>query len=100
MIYQWKCQKCEVQVDIVRPIADSSVPPDVDIKCTCETPEWKRVYSVPMMTKASYLDGTRRFTAVKEAQALNREAISSKSNETKKEIAAEIRKLGVRVTDT
>lgn len=55
-------------------------------------------FPAPMIMSASYPDGVRKFTDMKEAAKLNREAVDSKSKETKKEIAAEIKKMGVRVS--
>lgn len=99
MQYEWRCTQCEIVVEITRPVAEATVPPETDVKCLCEVPIWTRIYSAPMQMKASYPDGYRRFSEVKEAAKLNREAIASKSKDTKKEIASEIRKLGVRVTN-
>ncbi len=47
--------------------------------------------------KASYLDGTKRFANMKEAAKLNVEAAGAR-NETKKEIAKEIKRMGVGVS--
>lgn len=99
MIYLWKCTTCDVHVEITRPVADCTVPPDADSACLCTVPEWKRVFEPPMQMRESYPDGMRRFNGVREASQLNREAVASNSQETKREIAAEIRKLGVRVNN-
>lgn len=118
MNYSWRCLNCDVHVEITRPMADSAVPPDDDIDCLCNLKDllsafddegeawaewrgrWKRVYQMPGLTKASYLDGQRKFTDFREANKLQREAIKGASQEKKDEIAAEIRRMGVRVGKT
>jgi len=51
--------------------------------------------SAPGLMQAAYPDGTRRFSDMREAAKLQREAAHS-STERKKEIAAEIRKMGIK----
>lgn len=65
--------------------------------CTnCGENTGKRVMSSPNVTRASYVDGTRRkgFRDLKEASKLNIQASNSR-DETKKEIHKEIRKMRV-----
>lgn len=91
-MYDFTCEKCENDwMDNIR------FEKRFDQICPfCgEKAIWK--FPAPSNTRASYVDGTRRFDNVREAAALNKEAITSRSKEKKKEIAAEIRKLGVRV---
>lgn len=98
MIYVWKCKNCDTQVDVMRPMAECKRPPESDDEtCKCETPEWVRIFTPAMITNASYPDGVRKFTELREAHKLEKEARRSQNKETKKEIAAEIRKMGVRV---
>ena len=52
--------------------------------------------AAPAVMQAAYPDGTRRFTDLKEANRLVREAAVSRK-ETAREIRREIRKLGVKV---
>ena len=100
MNYTWRCTICDVHVEISRPVAECRNPPSSEEACMCVTPDWKRVYEMPGLTKASYLDGQRKFTDFREANRLQREAVKSSSNQKKDEIAAEIRKIGVRVGAT
>lgn len=100
MRYEWQCSECEVVVEIQRPIAECNTPPDREVACLCEQSQWKRVFSMPMVVgKASYLDGQKRpgWQDLKEAAKLEKEAANSRQDK-KKEIAAEIRKLGVRTS--
>lgn len=105
MMYMWKCAECSFSIEIQRPMADSAVPPDSDVKCTCtpsswegghETPPfWQRVYQAPMMMTASMPDGTKRrdgFAELKEAAKLRVEAANI-DHRRRGEINAEIRKL-------
>lgn len=66
------------------------------ITCACGGNGEYRVAMPNVVGKASYLDGTKRFQDLKEANKLTREAANSRP-EQKKEIAQEIRKMGVRL---
>lgn len=66
----------------------------------CENP-LKRHFPAPMVTRASYPDGHKRkgWAEMREASKLNQEAIVSKSDSHKKQIATEIRdKLKVNIS--
>lgn len=99
MIYVWKCKHCEVEVEVTRSMAECKEPPgrEGEDSCPCLLKEFVRVYTPAMITKASYPDGVRKFTELREAHKLERESKASRSSETKKEIAAEIKKMGVRI---
>jgi hypothetical protein len=60
--------------------------------CSTETAEYR--IAMPGITRASYVDGTRRFQDAKEASKLNKEMASSQSTANKRDIAREIKKLG------
>lgn len=93
--YSWKCSECGEVVEVLCKIAERDNTPTE--ACMCEEPQWKRTMEAPnVVGKASYLDGNNRFAAHKEAAKLQKESRMSRSKETRKEIAAEIRKLGVR----
>ena len=102
MRYPWQCSLCDTVVEITRPMADSAVPPDWEVACLCKVTAaslrtWRRVYEMPGLTKATYVDGMRKFPDLREASKLQREANKSKSDQKKDEIATEIKKIGVRV---
>lgn len=98
MTYEWKCTICDTHVEITRPIADCRVPPEGSETCACEGgPTWARVYVAAGLTKASYVDGQRRFGAFREAMSLQKEANTTGDKGRRKEIEGEIRKMGVRI---
>lgn len=92
-LYDYDCSKCDQHW------ADN-VPYEKRLEQKCPFCGADAVYKfpAPLIAKASFPDGHRRFGAFKEANKLNREAIDSKDQKKKQEIAKEIRKLGVRVT--
>lgn len=102
MIYEWQCLICDEINEISKPIAQCNEKPDSCEFCEATDGEWKRIYSMPMQLKASYPDGHRRkgFAEVREAQKINREGIESGDRQKRTEIAKEIRKMGVRITDS
>lgn len=67
----------------------------------CEFPNWARVYEAPMVLEASYRDGVRRkgFAEQREAAKLT-VAAATETKQNRKEIAAEIRKMGVKPSKT
>lgn len=92
--YQWKCAGCEVAIDILCRMDDRDRPPTEP--CMCEAAQWNRVLEAPSVVGvASFLDGQRKFHEFREASKLERESRMSPNRDKKKEIAAEIRKLGV-----
>lgn len=40
-IYEWKCDVCTAVTDVIRSVADSDVPPEIN--CICETPGWRKL---------------------------------------------------------
>lgn len=68
------------------------------INIECEECGGRAEYTIdtPMVLRASYHDGKRRFTDLKEAAKLHREAAVSKP-ETAKAIKQEIRRMGVKI---
>lgn len=102
MVYVWRCTYCGHEVEITRSVADCKLPPEDTVRCLCnmlshKKSEWQRVYTPAMITKASYPDGVRKFTELREASKLQRESNASSDKKRKKEIAAEIKKMGVRL---
>lgn len=98
--YSWQCRDCEVSVEIHRPMAQSDIPPGAEFECLCprhKAIQWQRVYEMPGTTKESFLDGHKRkgWSELKEAAKLQREAAVS-SRDKRKEIAQEIRRMGVK----
>lgn len=101
-VYDWKCETCEIAVEVQHKMADSNVPPTTDdaVQCMCESPRWKRVMTAPhVVGKAAYLDGQRKFHGAREAAKLKRESRMSKDATKKTEISKEIRKLGIKQYD-
>lgn len=77
---------------------DGSDSPRSPRKCPiCEEEAFYRQLKMPSNTKASFVDGTKRkgWSDIKEAAKLKREAAVSRGDK-RKEIAAEIRKMGVK----
>lgn len=90
--YTYVCDTCEVATNEFFPIEQR--PQTITCISCGKTSEYR--ISAPMVFKAAYLDGTKRFADLKEAAKLNKESAHSKPDR-QKEIAKEIRKLGVGV---
>lgn len=95
--YDYACTECHALFDVHIRYVDRDDYEKVGGCPDCGSIKLERQFPAPMVLKASYPDGTKRFTDMKEAAKLNREAANSMKQDTKKEIAREIRKLGVRV---
>lgn len=100
MNYNWRCQGCDLVVEITRPVAECTVPPGEEFSCLCPEnlpPDWVRKYEAAMFMKASYPDGYKRkgWGDLKESAKLEKLAATSKSD-TKREIKAEIQKMGIK----
>lgn len=94
--YTYVCTNCAHVTDARFSLKEER--PEI-IKCeACYQESAAYTLSAPMVTRASYLDGTNRFRDMKEASKLNVEAAKSSSQDTKKEISKEIRKMGVTLT--
>lgn len=90
----YRCDGCEVETVEFYKFEERPV----SISCTsCGASSYYQI-ATPMILKASYPDGTKRFQDMKEAAKLNKESAGAAGQETKKEIAREIRKLGVGVS--
>lgn len=93
--YDFTCQDCK------HPFRENVqyTKRDEPLACPeCGSTNSYRHFPTPAVTKASYPDGTtNRFATLKEASKLNKEAASAKPDR-KKEIAKEIRKMGVKLT--
>lgn len=96
MIYLWKCTICGTHEEVQRPIADHAIPPDLKPNCY-DSCLWVRVFEAPMQMKASFPDGHKRkgWTDLKESARLEKAAAIARP-ETKREIKAEIRKMGIK----
>lgn len=106
--YGWTCAKCDTSVDIVRPMAESSVPPNLGelsklgIEEECDH-VWEKPLVAPQVLRKSFLDGQRSKGTSKASQdfanlkrAVNLEvemANHRKGSEERREIAKEIREL-------
>lgn len=56
--YEWRCQKCNHEVEIDRPLKDSAVPPDPCEKCGSE--DWKKFLSkAPKMSRGANWTGSK-----------------------------------------
>lgn len=95
MIYRWKCTVCSQETDIERPMADSTVPPEGPCPPWEEehASSWQRIYQAPMQLKESYPDGHKRkgFAELKEVEKLKQKAAVTRSTDTLKNIAKEIK---------
>ena len=74
--------------------------PDI-ITCACGGVANHTITAVGLMVKEAYLDGTKRkgWTEMKEASKLNKEKAVARDDKSRKEIAAQIKKLGVKIGD-
>ncbi len=92
--YEYTCDQCETVTIHFRSFERRHE----KAECLCGA-EASYTISAPALMQASYPDGTRRkgFQDMREAAKLSTEAASAKQG-TKKEIAGEIRKLGIRVS--
>lgn len=62
----------------------------------CGNVAGEKQISAPMVLRASYPDGNRRFSDMKEAAKLKRERAVTRKEDDRKRIASEIRSLGVK----
>lgn len=96
--YDYFCDQCNFRM--VHSCAYRDRPEQITVDrclmCDKETSYTYRI-AAPNIMQAAYPDGTRRFQDVKEAAKLEKEAAHSKLDR-KKEIAAEIKKMGIRTS--
>ena len=97
MIYKWECPKCENSVEVHRKMADHAEGPSkAEIKEALPEEhcrhKWHRVYEMPGLTKASFLDGTKRkgFQDLKEIAKLEVKKGSANSEAERKEASKAI----------
>lgn len=93
--YTYECRECESFTEDFYKFSDR---PDT-ITCACGAVADHTITAVGLMTKEAYLDGTKRkgWGDMKEASKLNKESNVSKDAESRKQIASEIRKMGVQL---
>lgn len=90
--YLYTCDNCGEYEEVV-PYAERE-----NRTCpTCGSPVEYHIPS-PMVLRASFPDGKRRFDSLREANTLQKEAYGQKDKKNRKKIEQEIRKLGVRVS--
>jgi len=72
-----------------------------NITCACGGVANHTITAVGLMVKEAYLDGTKRkgWSEMKEASKLNKEIGKAKDDKEKKQIANQIKKLGVQVRE-
>lgn len=93
--YEYQCRACDhLHEDNVK-YADRDAPRSCP---KCGMPDVFRHFPTPMVTRASYPDGVRKFTNFREASRLNREAAGTGDQQKKKEIQKEINKMGVEIS--
>lgn len=94
--YGFLCEDCGTVTEEFHKISGR---PD-GIVCACGGIAHHQISTPAIVGKASFLDGQRRkgWSDLKEASKLNVEAAGTKKQDTKKEIAKEIKKLGVKVS--
>lgn len=93
--YSYRCRECESVTEDFYKFSDR---PDT-ITCACGSVADHTITAVGLMTKEAYLDGTKRkgFGDLKEASKLNKLANVSSDRESKRQIANEIRRMGVQL---
>ena len=93
--YTYQCRECESFTEDFFKFSDR---PDT-ITCACGAVADHTITAVGLMTKEAYLDGTKRkgFQDLKEASKLNRLSNIQKDGESKRQIASEIRRMGVQL---
>lgn len=84
----WACEACNVEWEDLVPRAkrDSQVCPQ------CGGPSERQV-GAPLVLKASFLDGTRRFDRLRAQDVLDRAASEAQTGDDRKRIAVERTKL-------
>jgi predicted nucleic acid-binding Zn ribbon protein len=95
--YTFICDVCESATEEHFRFADR---PDT-IQCACGGTAQHTITPVGLMVKEAYLDGTRRkgWADMREASKLNKEMGKQKDDKGRKEIANQIRKLGVDIQE-
>lgn len=90
-----RCEKCEYIWD---DLVEIQFRDELAACPRCQEISGMRTISKPNYTKASYVDGTRRFRDHREANKLTIEK-SSANKTTRKQISDEIRKIGIKQYD-
>lgn len=95
--YSYSCTEC---ASITEEFFKYSERPDT-VQCVCGGVANHTITAVGLMVKEAYLDGTKRkgWSDMKEASKLNKEIGKAKGDAEKKQIANQIRKLGVQIRE-
>jgi predicted nucleic acid-binding Zn ribbon protein len=93
--YDYICPECGIVETHFVKYEDRESP---GIHCAACNQALKYKITMPGTTKHSYVDGQRKLNNMREAHQLSNEARKSNSTATKREIAQEITKMGVRIT--
>ena len=95
--YSYQCDTCGSTTEEFHKYSER---PDT-ITCACGGTAQHTITAVGLMVKEAYLDGTRRkgWSDMREASKLNKEKASARDDKSRKEIANQIRKLGVKIGD-
>lgn len=95
--YTYTCIVCESATEEFYKYIER---PD-SIQCACGGTAFHTITAVGLMVKEAYLDGTKRkgWSDLKEASKLNKEIGKAKNDTEKKQIANQIKKLGVQVRE-
>ncbi len=101
--YTWKCETCEIEVDIMRKVADIEIPPTTDELMIpegnpCRAHEWKRLLNAKAFKWYDHgSDGGRfhnkEWGAHKEISKLQVESANSHKQSEKDTIQKEIKKV-------
>lgn len=95
--YSYQCTQCD---SVTEEFYKYSERPDTT-QCACGGVANHTITAVGLMVKEAYLDGTRRkgWADMKEASKLNKEIGKQKDDASKKQIASQIRRLGVQIRE-
>lgn len=93
--YEYHCTECAQTTIEIHPI--SNRPSTIKCKACGEMKAEYRM-SAPTVLKASFLDGQRKLTDLKETNKLNAQKREARSSEERKRIAQEIKKIGIQTT--
>lgn len=93
--YEYQCTECDSITVEMFPMATK---PD-DVVCACGGKAEFKISTPNLMIKEAYRDGYKRdgWDKMKEASAMNKEIGKQKDEKSKKQIADQIKKMGVRV---
>lgn len=94
-IYQYECRECETYWEVIVPYSQRDSQP-----CpACTSLNVETLLAAPTVLRASYRDGHKRkgWQDLREANKLVREKALARGDQNRREIANEIKRIGVKV---